>query len=312
MHLLLIRHGQSANNILEAAHGCGAAFNTLREHDPPLSSLGQLQAEKLGKHLGAQLQPSKKRVRLLCSSMTRACQTMEPLARALDLRPCVHPDLHEIPGFYLSNPDLPARGPGRKILEAKFEGYDASSIPEDGQGKETIERAAQRVVAVGELLNGWARTTEMEESIVVIVAHCDFLCLLTKHLLNPVASIPDSGHSVEDMFTDSFWAMNNTGINHIVLGVKPPVNAYPVNSYLLYFNRTDHLPEEMRAGVTFKNMGFYQAAEWARVGEGGSGLQPVFTERDVVHRPSESWTARVTWALVGAAVSVALLSLARR
>ena len=67
MHLLLVRHGQSKNNILEASHGvamseranliapskamtlqaehgAGKDFNSKRCVDPPLSDLGKLQA----------------------------------------------------------------------------------------------------------------------------------------------------------------------------------------------------------------------------------------------------------------------------
>ena len=54
MHLILIRHGQSASNVKEAEHGEGATFRKLRVVDPPLSPLGEAQADALAAHFGAQ------------------------------------------------------------------------------------------------------------------------------------------------------------------------------------------------------------------------------------------------------------------
>ena len=55
MHLLLVRHGQSMNNVIEAEVGGGEDFLRRRSIDPPLSTLGRSQADALGLHLGAQV-----------------------------------------------------------------------------------------------------------------------------------------------------------------------------------------------------------------------------------------------------------------
>lgn len=307
MHVLLVRHGQSENNILEAAHGSGEAFYGKRSIDPPLSKLGHQQAELLGRRLGAQLKGSKHRLRLLCSSMKRAMQTVQPLASALQLPVTVHPDVHEVQGFF-GAPD--ARGLERIQIQEQFPGFDAALVPENGQGSETCAEAYARAKRVVQLLRTWPQNAE--EEIVVIVSHCDFIGLLGRLLLvfgsgpagvGPGDQINSSAeHFAEEMFCDSYWSMNNTGISHFILGARPPQGAYPVDSYLLYWNRSDHLAEHQRSGIQFKNIGFSQAAEWARVGQGGSDLDPKFHEHKVIHIP---WQA----SLVGASAAVALCAL---
>ncbi|CAK0792535.1 unnamed protein product [Prorocentrum cordatum] len=99
--------------------------------------------------------------------------------------------------------------------------------------------------------------------------------------------------------------MNNTGVTHIVLGLRPPAQAYPVNAYLLYYNRSDHLPEALRSGVQFRNMGAKGVAEWARVGEGGSGVLPLFDERKACASPGGGWLRVLLWSLLVAAAGFA-------
>lgn len=308
MHLLLVRHGQSANNVLEAAHGAGDAFNASRSVDPPLSELGECQAQLLGRHLGAQLRRSRHRARLICSSMTRACQTIEPLARTLGLAPLVHPDVYEVKGFYDTSGEN-ARGPGRAAIHRRFAGYDVSLIPEEGQGAERCRDAEARAKRVIALLREWAAADPTNEGVVVLVSHNDFIVLLAKLLLVPSShSAVPRGDEPEELFTDSYWPMNNTGVSHFVLGVRPPPGAYQVGTYLLYYNRSDHLSEATRSGVQFKNMGFGQAAEWARVGEGGSRLWPLFVERETLN----GCAARPAWALAAGLGLLSLVLLSRR
>ncbi|CAE7323790.1 unnamed protein product [Symbiodinium natans] len=266
MHLLLVRHGQSKNNILEAEHGAGKDFNSKRCVDPPLSDLGKLQAQLLGRRLGAQLRRSKQRVRLMCSSMTRALQTIQPLAEELQLPVTVHPDVHEVKGFYDTAGEGLAHGPGKEAIEQRFQGFDASLIPE-GQGPETIAEAAARGMRIVETLQKWAETSS-DEDVIVLVSHNDFLGLIGRLLLFPLAgnNVADIGAATEpeQLFKESYWPMNNTGISHFVLGVRPPAGAYQVNVYMLYWNRSDHLSEHQRSGVQLKNIGFTASAEWAR------------------------------------------------
>ncbi|CAK9014613.1 unnamed protein product [Durusdinium trenchii] len=228
MHLLLVRHGQSENNLLEATHGAGAAFYCKRSVDPPLSKLGRRQAWLLGKRFGAQLKGSKQRVRLLCSSMARAMQTAQPLAQTLGLSVLVHPDIHEVKGFFGNEQAL---GLGRAQIQEQYPGFVANLVPEKGQGSETCAEACIRANRVIQLLREWARGSE--EDVIVIVSHNDFLGLLGRLLLVPCGGAGDNvAMEAEQMFHDSYWPMNNTGISHFILGVRPPAGAYQVDTYL--------------------------------------------------------------------------------
>ncbi|CAE7231638.1 unnamed protein product [Symbiodinium necroappetens] len=282
MHLLLIRHGQSKNNVLEAEHGAGSEFNNKRSIDPPLSDLGILQAELLGKRLGAQLRSSRKRLKLMCSSMTRALQTIEPLAKELQLPVTVHPDVHEVKGFYNRSGEGPVCGSGKQAIERQFPGFDASLI-QNGQGPETIAEAAARGARLVKMLKSFAKSGH-DEDILVIVSHNDLLGLLGRLLLVPSGAALDvAATEPEQLFNESYWPMNNTGISHFVLGLRPPAGAYQVDVYLLYWNRSDHMSECHRSGVQLKNIGFTESAEWARVGRGGSKRYHLFRESAVVH-----------------------------
>mmetsp|Transcript_32022 Transcript_32022/g.75069 ORF Transcript_32022/g.75069 Transcript_32022/m.75069 type:complete len:329 (-) Transcript_32022:50-1036(-) len=326
MHLILIRHGQSANNILEAEHGSGDDFNKRRSHDPPLSALGRQQAELLGRRLGAQLCGSRRSIRLFCSSMTRALQTVEPLAKELGIQPIVHPDVHEAKGFYDTTGKL-VTGPSRSAIRDRFPGFDVALLPEGGQGAETCKEALQRAQRMAALLRKWSLPSgdtcegdmkamcaeaDGSQEIVIIVSHCDFMGLLTRALLMPSADDP-KGELLKpvELFQESYLWCNNTGVSHFVLGASPPPGSYPVSAHLLYWNRTDHLPEAMRSGVNFKSLSAQDAAVWARVGDGGTGALPVFDERKVVH-PHSSLRAQVILVATTAVAVAALTSWAHR
>eukprot|EP00929_Paragymnodinium_shiwhaense_P097038 TRINITY_DN58812_c0_g1_i1.p1 TRINITY_DN58812_c0_g1~~TRINITY_DN58812_c0_g1_i1.p1 ORF type:complete len:342 (-),score=58.68 TRINITY_DN58812_c0_g1_i1:197-1222(-) len=284
MHLLLVRHGQSTNNEIEAEHGAGAAFNAMRVVDPSLSALGHHQAECLGELLGSQLfaRRASGRIRLFSSSMTRAMQTLSPLSQKLGITPVVLTDFFEVKGWYTS--DGLARGPSRVDLELNFPNFDVSRVPMDGEAGELCSASLPRVKRCADTLRTWAAEEGTSEDLVIIVSHNDFIGLLARELLAPSGKAAvTASNEPEQLFEESYWPMNNTGISHIVLGVRPPLGAYPVTAYLLYWNRSDHLKEWNRSGVQFKNIGFDGAAEWARVGQGGSQLQPCFCEDQVLH-----------------------------
>lgn len=152
-------------------------------------------------------------------------QTVQPLASALQLPVTVHPDVHEVQGFF-GAPD--ARGLERIQIQEQFPGFDAALVPENGQGSETCAEAYARAKRVVQLLRTWPQNAE--EEIVVIVSHCDFIGLLGRLLLvfgsgpagvGPGDQINSSAeHFAEEMFCDSYWSMNNTGISHFILGAR--------------------------------------------------------------------------------------------
>ncbi len=84
--LLLIRHAQSSNNALDESQ---------RVPDPPLTSLGEIQAVHLGKAVSRMV------VNVLYSSpFLRALQTTRHIAQATGLKPIVRQDIFEQGGCY--------------------------------------------------------------------------------------------------------------------------------------------------------------------------------------------------------------------
>jgi hypothetical protein len=162
-----------------------------------------------------------------------------------------------------------------------------------------------------------AAARQNENLVIVMVAHLDFICLLSQALICPdqLARSPPPGQV-------SFFEMNNTAVNHLILGATPPEGGCTSASVRLgYYNRSDHLHEGLRSGFMWKNVQKHpEAAAWARVGEGGSGFTPSFVESNAVEPvPSEAsgalrghWSGWAGWAVVGATlVGVAASELTR-
>lgn len=99
MRLLLIRHGESANNALWDADR--DSFVASRTDDPPLTARGHEQARLLAAWLGAGGEAID---RLAASPMQRALETAAPIAAALGLAPEVRVDVHEHGGMYVGDP----------------------------------------------------------------------------------------------------------------------------------------------------------------------------------------------------------------
>ena len=136
MILYLIRHGQSANNLLaeQLKERPGPfpyeTYMKQRVAEPPLTEMGERQANRLRNSFGDQAIS-----RLYCSPMLRTMQTMQPVADALGTSPSVWLDLHEHGGiFHRPGTDAEAVGhPGlsRAEMSAKFPGYRLDGIGEE-------------------------------------------------------------------------------------------------------------------------------------------------------------------------------------
>ena len=206
MHLLLIRHGQSTNNVVEAEKGDGADFNAARLPDPALSPLGERQAEALGEYLAPKLENEK--VTLFVSGMKRALQTMLPLATKLCIPPLVRPDTFERGGLYTKAEDgsfVQEKARSAEEIQEEFPTYNVSELVGVEWGrversdKECFERAG-RVVA-------WLRDMAKRSSagdVVVFVSHMDFLDHMAKHFLG--------------LRYNSVWMkLDNVSISHLVV-----------------------------------------------------------------------------------------------
>lgn len=98
MRFVLIRHGQSANNLLYERTGSSVG----RHHDPELTALGQTQADRLARWLGSGGLPWTI-TGLYCSLMVRAVQTAAPVAAALDLPLQAHFEAFETGGLFVED-----------------------------------------------------------------------------------------------------------------------------------------------------------------------------------------------------------------
>ncbi|MYH63108.1 MAG: histidine phosphatase family protein, partial [Caldilineaceae bacterium SB0675_bin_29] len=137
MILYLIRHGQSFNNLLaeQLMDRPGPypyeSYMKQRVAEPPLTTLGEEQAERLGSYVNGMAIS-----RLYCSPMLRTMQTIRPLAESLGCNPAVWIDLHEHGGvFHRPGADAEAVGhPGlnRSEMSEMFPNYRTDSIGESG------------------------------------------------------------------------------------------------------------------------------------------------------------------------------------
>lgn len=93
MDLLVIRHGQSANNLVWERTGASIG----RVAEPGLTDLGHEQARRLAAAFASGHYPVRPTA-LYCSLMTRAVQTAAPLADALDVDLHGHLDAFEVGG----------------------------------------------------------------------------------------------------------------------------------------------------------------------------------------------------------------------
>lgn len=199
MELYIIRHGQSTNNVSMIYDARD------READPPLTDLGQRQAQKVATYLASadnfdhwvERKSEDRHViqgfgitRLYCSPMLRTLQTTLPISKALNMQPDVWPDLHEHGGLHLDAGD--GRGvqgfPGlsRSEMMTRFPGYRLPpSVTEQGwydysRGVEDIGSAMARAIRVAHTLKAQANTDQR----IALVIHGTFTDLLIKALLN--------------------------------------------------------------------------------------------------------------------------------
>ncbi len=245
MHLYIIRHAESANNELYATTGSA----TGRHPDPPLTERGHRQAQLVARYLAARpdtpsTNPYARRhnrggfdlTHLYCSLMVRAVVTGGYIAEATGLPLQAWPEIHERGGLHdvdTAGEVIGVPGPGRAYFLAE---YPALILPDTlaeagwwSRPKETAEEWTPRARAVlAELL---ARHGNSDDR-VGLVTHGGFFhsfmeALLERHHYTR----PPAGER-------SLWfSLANTAISCIELT--------PERARIQYFNRVDHLPDEL-------------------------------------------------------------------
>lgn len=240
MKVFIIRHAQSANNLL----GETAQYDDYmarRDPEPPITELGQRQAVLLAEHLAGNNHPERKQeeqgrgyglTKLFCSPMLRTLQTALPVSQATGLKPQVWVALHEQGGIFRGNPRNGSEVTGfpgltRRQLVEQFPGYVLpKEIRDDGwwfAGYEDGAGCQQRALQVAETLREWA--PDMPDDRIGLISHGTFAENLVSALLGLA---PDHR---------SYFSHYNTAITRI---------DFLPDGFLImrYLNRIQHLPLE--------------------------------------------------------------------
>ncbi|MEZ5097991.1 MAG: histidine phosphatase family protein [Nocardioides sp.] len=198
MRFVLIRHGQSVNNLIFEQTGGELG----RHPDPLLTELGHTQAQLLAAHVSGGGLPWPVTA-VYTSLMARAIQTAAPLAEGLGLPLHAHAELFECGGPYQQADDVTVAHPGsdptelralsdRLVLPELAEGPGWWAGPFEDQEHAYVERARRVVDDM--------RTAHQDADVVALVTHGWF----TQYLLRELLGIPTMRGWVE---------VSNTGIS---------------------------------------------------------------------------------------------------
>ncbi len=212
--VLLIRHGQSANNALPEDR---------RVSDPGLTDLGVQQAEATASWLS-----SANIDHLYCSPFLRSLETTRPIAAATGLRVSIRPDIFEQGGCYSGYKEgekIGEAGMSRAELGSRYPGWRIDpTIGEHGwwgRDYELLEEATARARRVA----GWiqAKLVPRGGSHALII-HADFKRLLIEAMLGSEAT----------SVTDVIGPLHNVGVTTLVWQDKRWI--------LVTLNSTGHVP----------------------------------------------------------------------
>lgn len=230
MHVYLIRHAQSENNVLTEAS------IHRRKVDPSLTKLGFRQRDLLAQFLASGKDVNNESFdisHLYCSAMYRALLTAQPLTAALERQAQVWVDLHEKGGMFQRRAGRVNgfTGMTRAQIEGKFLGYELPrDISEDGWydaglGMEPETYSLFRAIKVANAL----RRRGHSDDVIALISHAGFLDVLLKAIFDQLPSRPH----IMRFFHD------NTAITRVnYQGSRPTLH---------YMNRVDHLPPELRS-----------------------------------------------------------------
>ncbi|MEZ6135640.1 MAG: histidine phosphatase family protein [Pirellulaceae bacterium] len=216
IQLLLIRHGQSANNALPEHQ---------RVCDPGLTDLGVQQAA-----LTAAALRNVPFSGLYCSPFLRSLETMRPLAEAVQMSVSIRADLFEQGGCYSGHLPGEERGEAGMSRSELIQRYPQWQVDQRighsgwwGQPYELLAQATQRA----ECVVRWLHEQLLPQGgIHALVIHADFKRLLLAALFAENAS----------RIMPSIGPLHNTGVTRL---------AWAENHWQLQcFNATTHLPFE--------------------------------------------------------------------
>ena len=238
MDLFIIRHGQSGNNALANIRD--------REVDPPLTDLGERQAEALAEYLVGgkthdisttetgntryQIRQGFGITTLFTSPMYRSLQTVQPVAKSLGLAPQIWTDIHEEGGMYLNHGGdeglVGYPGMTKSELSSEFPNYQLPESFNDAgwwnQGHEDPSSLLVRAAKVSKQLHEMAPS----EDRVAIITHGAFMNALLNALFGQISG------------GQTYYRHHNTAISRISMDGSE-------GAEVRYLNRIDHLSPEL-------------------------------------------------------------------
>ena len=213
MKLLIVRHGESSNNVIMAKiFGANRVRLTSgditmadaerewleqRSDDPSVSAKGFAEAQEFGNHYAELFRRSGSTPRVYCSPFLRTLQTAQPFATLTGATVVLQPDIFEVGGVYNIDKATGGRGgPGECLtaahIQEQYPGYDVAKLPAVGgwytDGYETDAMAVVRARKVSAWLRSSALRAEVGDDVAVLVVHGAFINLLLLELLDGGAS----------------------------------------------------------------------------------------------------------------------------
>jgi broad specificity phosphatase PhoE len=243
MKVYMIRHAQSANNLMAASRTFDD-YMLERYADPPLTDLGQRQAKILAEYLFSthpKASTNEPRVTgreitgIFTSPMLRALQTTRPISDALGIQPRVWVDLHEHGGMFdNSGPGgmfVPHHGMTREQFRKHFPDYLLpDEIGEDGwwhrEASEDMPDCYARAIRVATKLYEMAAASNADDERILLITHGTFMGALLKALLE---NIPGN---------HLYFRHYNTAISRVDFNQSGSI-------IVRYINRSEHLPLEL-------------------------------------------------------------------
>ena len=244
MKLYLIRHAQSANNVIWN----GSDNSDGRNPDPEITDTGHQQASKLAQHLAHPQGETRQHpfdpvkttlfglTHIYCSLMTRSILTARYIADTCNLALHALPDIFEKNGIYEYDDNemqIGLPGPGRSYFTNRFSGLNLpADISEKGwwnRPVETHDEFAKRVKSVVENIR--SKHGDSDDCIGMVV-HGDFM----DQFVNELMGAPRHKHNYSSDWVAN-WTFHNTSISRIDF-IRDSHN-------VIYLNRIDHLPAEL-------------------------------------------------------------------
>ena len=246
MKLYLIRHAESANNVIYSNTG------NMRGGvpDPEITEPGHQQAQLLAKHLAdPQAEPQQhpwlageggqqgfSLTHLYCSLMTRSILTAQYVAKACRLPLFAHADIFERGGIYERCADgtkIGLPGPDRSYFNERFPDLELPETLGSGgwynrppETEELFLRRSKQIV-----LDIERRHADTDDCVAMVV-HGDLLDQLINELIGARRHPENySNHWVAN------WAFHNTSITRI--------DCVSGSRVIVYTNRLQHLPPEL-------------------------------------------------------------------